>query len=324
MSLERKLVSERKLITDICLAGACNRGIGYIGAIKKLESESLLQIKKMVGSSIGSFICACYIIGYSSDELFDEVYNKNLSDFKDYCSDEPVSILRGQEYRNWIYKVISVKENPYISLSDLYKKTGIDFTLTASCVYSSGPSFKEGLVYLNHLSNPEMPLYTALNCSMAFPFVFPPVDYEGCKFIDGGLLDNFPIHLISKEYGVGIMTSSKKSDNSMCTDDPFSYTKKMVELIIEKINESKEQYTNVMIINCRDFDILNFDQSPDDKLTLYKRGYDTMEKYLKINHSGTVSNSNSITPSESITPPESITPSESIPILETNIPSAIE
>lgn len=56
-------------INELCLAGAANRGISYIGALKVLDDKNLLDIKKLVGVSIGSLVGLCYILGYKPDEL---------------------------------------------------------------------------------------------------------------------------------------------------------------------------------------------------------------------------------------------------------------
>ena len=278
----------KKMVRSVCLAGACNRGISYIGSFKKLEELELLKLEKIVGVSIGSFIAACYLIGYSSDELFEMIINKNMNEFKDYSnpfdaeSDEG-SLLKGISYKNWVFEVLAKKEDPNITLRELYEKTKIEYTVTATCIHSAGTEFEEGLAYLSHIHTPEMSLFTAVNCSMAFPFIFPPVNYKNYLFIDGGVLDNFPIDLLDLDT-IGIKVNFKPIDSSTSTKNPISYIGKIFELISNRFKILKdEKHQNIIDIDCDDFDIIDFGMSIDDKITLYKRGYKTMSLFISEN-----------------------------------------
>lgn len=263
---------EIEKVTEICLAGACNRGISYIGCFKKLEELNLLNLKKIVGVSIGSFIGACYMIGYSSEELLEMIVNKNMNEFKDFSINETGAVLKGEKYKKWVFEVLEKKEDPSITLKKLFEKNGIEYTITTTCIYSSNNEFSEGIVYLNYKNTPDMSLFTAISCSMAFPFLFPPVVYKNCQFIDGGVLDNFPMDLLSIN-AIGIKVNFKPIDSSS-TKNPISYIGKIFELISNRFKILKdEQHKNIILINCDDFDIVNFEMSIDDKITLYKRGY---------------------------------------------------
>lgn len=276
-------VKESFMIKEICLAGACNRGISYIGCFKKLEELGLLQLEKIVGVSIGSFIAACFMIGYSADELLESVILKNMNEFKDFSISETSSLLKGEIYKNWVYEMLAKKEDPNITLKQLYLKNGIEYTVTTTCIHSNSSEFTEGIIYLSHKHTPEMSLYTAVNCSMAFPFIFPPMEYNGCQFIDGGVLDNFPMDLLSVD-AFGFKVNFKPIDSSTSTKNPISYIGKMFELMSNRFKILKnEQHQNIITIDCDDFDVIDFGMSIDDKITLYKRGYKAMNKFIENN-----------------------------------------
>jgi predicted acylesterase/phospholipase RssA len=269
-------MAEEKKITEICLAGACNRGIAYVGAFKKLEEMNKLSLKKMVGVSIGSFIAACYIIGYTSEELLDEIIQQNTDEFKDISISED-SILKGEKYKKWVHEIISKKENPEITMSELYKKTGIELIIISTCIYSELEEYPEGIIHFSHTHTPDVPLFIAITSSMAFPFIFPPVVYKNCKFIDGAVVDNFPINLVSID-SLCIKVNFKPIVNS--TKNPISYIGKIFELLTNRISLLKnEKHENIVCINCTDFNVIDFDMSIDDKITLYKRGHSAIEKF---------------------------------------------
>ncbi len=270
-----------KFITEICMAGACNRGICYIGAFKKLEELKILKLEKIVGVSIGAFIAICYIIGYTSDELLKIIIEKDMKEFKDISLSEQGAVLKGEQYRKWVFEVLSGKIDPNITLSELFEKTKINFITTTTCLYSLNKDFEEGIVQLSHIDTPTMPVITAITCSMAFPFIFPPINYKGNQFIDGGLLDNFPLGLLS-ENAIGLKVNFKPIDGSTSTHNPILYIGKLFEIISQRFRYLNPiTNNNVISFDCDDFSLIDFEMSIDDKITLYKRGYTKMEKYIK-------------------------------------------
>jgi len=272
-----------KLITELCLSGACNRGICYIGCFKKLEELKLLKIEKIIGVSIGAFMAVCYILGYTSDELLKIVIEKNMKEFKDISFSEQGALLKGEQYKNWVYEVISKKIDPNITLGELYEITKIHFITTTTCIYSSTSEFKEGIVYLSHIETPTIPLIIAINCSMAFPFIFPPIYYKGCQFIDGGVLDNFPSDLVSDD-ALCLKVNFKQIDGSTSIKNPVSYIGKLFELISFRFKYLKsESSKNIVCVDCDDFNIIDFEIPIDDKITLYKRGYKAMDNFFQTN-----------------------------------------
>ena len=280
---EKTEEEEPILITEICLAGACNRGISYIGCFKKLEELKLVNLKKLVGVSIGSFIGACYMLGYTSEELLESVINKNMNEFKDFSISEPSAVLKGEQYKSWVFELISKKEDPNITLKQLFEKIGIEYIITTTCIHSESTEFSEGIVYLSHKHTPDMSLFTAVNCSMEFPFVFPPMIYKNCQFIDGGVLENFPMDLLSID-ALGMKVNFKPIDSFTSTKNPISYIGKIFELMSNRFKILKdEQHQNIITVDCDDFDIIDFGMSIDDKITLYKRGYKAMEKFIENN-----------------------------------------
>lgn len=271
-----------KKIKELCLHGACNRGICYIGCIKKFEDLGLLELEKITGVSIGSFIAVCYMIGYKSDELFEIIMNKNMENFKDFTLDEKGAILKGENYKIWVMEVLSSKIDPYMTLSELYEKTKIQFTCTATCIYSTNKKYEEGIIIMSHENTPDIPVIIAIYSSMAFPFIFPPIDYDGAKFIDGGVLDSIPKNLTNKD-SIGLKVNFKPIDGCKSIENPISYVGKIFELISKRYIQLKndEIDDNSICVVCEDFNVIDFEMSIDDKITLYKRGYDAAEKFLK-------------------------------------------
>ena len=45
-----------------------------------------------------------------------------------------------------------------------------------------------------------MPIRKAIRMSMSVPFVFEPVMHDGCYYVDGGTIDNYPIKVFDGKY----------------------------------------------------------------------------------------------------------------------------
>jgi predicted acylesterase/phospholipase RssA len=102
-------------------------------------------------------------------------------------------------------------------------------------------SLEEGLEIFDYIKTPNIAVIDALIASMNFPFIFPPYkfqftqdDYYNKKtFIDGGLLDNFPMHLLSRD-AVGLKVSFESINN---IDMPIFYLGKLFEIISKRMRD---------------------------------------------------------------------------------------
>jgi NTE family protein len=267
-------------IKELCLSGACHRGISYIGVLQYLEENNVIEAKsleKVIGVSIGSFVAACYLAGYSPLEFIDIVVNYDTSTLKDIDilnSESGLAVLRGTAFREWISSVIAKKISPQITMKEFYEKTKTHFTVVATCI-------EDGAVYINHETEPDFLLIDALISSMNFPFVFPPYVVNGKRYVDGGLLNNFPMHMLSQE-AVGLTVNF---ENISDIHNPFSYIGKLFELISRDRDLLRESNSKLIIrVEATDFSLIDFDMNVDDKMTLYKRGYNAAKASNILNY----------------------------------------
>ena len=75
-----------------------------------------------------------------------------------------------------------------VTLKEFYEFNGIDF----HCFTVEMNSFQK--IDLSHTSHPDLPLLKALNMSSAVPILFKPIIDEDKCYVDGSLLDNYPIN----------------------------------------------------------------------------------------------------------------------------------
>jgi NTE family protein len=257
------------MITELCISGGAQRGIAFLGSMKFFEDKGLLsrkEIKKIVGVSIGALICISYIIGYDIAEFMEFVLRSDFLAFQDFSlTDNSVAILKGSMFRKWVRDILKDKIDPDITMSNLYKLTNIHFTVSTTCL-------EDGIVYISHETHPNFKLYDALICSMNFPFAFPPYEVDNKSYIDGGLIDNFPLHLLGSR-ALGINSYRKMHNKKEFT--PYTYMSTLLQLMTNHIKHSFVYKSDLVIdVDVSDLRVISFDVSIDDKITLYREGYD--------------------------------------------------
>lgn len=259
---------------ELCMAGAASRGFCYIGALAKLEKQGMLfDLEIIAGVSIGAFVGVCIAIGYSPLEMFNILLEKNINDFQDISVEHVLnqgSILKGDRYKSWVWEVLAKKIDPMMTFSDIQKQFKKKLIMTTTCI-------QDGLVILSSDKTPNMPIFYAILSTMALPFIFPPVWYESKTYVDGGVLDNFPIRFLSKD-ALGLTVSNRPFE--MDPSSVFSYIAKLFELISQQTRKLHGEWGYIVEIPASDFGLIDFNLSMDDKVTLYYRGYEAIDRYI--------------------------------------------
>lgn len=178
----------------LVLSGGGVKGMALIGALKALEDLDILKhIKTIASSSVGAIIGLFFIAGYNPEEMFSVLKRVNLGNIK---SINPLDLIEkfgmdnGKKLTSVLTLMLKAKKfNENITFKEFYKKTKINFIITASCLNN------KQVYYLSHKTQPDMSVILAVRMSSALPIYFAPVEYDNKLFVDGGCIDNYPIHL---------------------------------------------------------------------------------------------------------------------------------
>ena len=185
-------------VNTLIFSGAGYFGILYMGIIRYLEDNNLVNdIKTIYGVSAGSLFGLLFSLGYTSEEC--RIMFRTTIDLSKLLAVQGRDILHmGQTYgaSNGHYLEQSIKHlienkghNPYMTVEDFYKLTGIDFKIGVSLMV------QERYELISHNNRGDMPLWLAIRMSCTIPLLLTPVKDEGYgDFIcDGGILCNTPI-----------------------------------------------------------------------------------------------------------------------------------
>lgn len=229
----------------MCFEGGGVFGIAYIGAIKYLEDNDLLkQVKEYSGTSSGSIISTMLALGYNHSEMYafmesvhwDKLYDYNIGCFSFFPG---FGIYKGDKLMKIYQQLVKKKTGSvHTTFKDLYERTGKKLHMCAVNVN------QQKTVYFSVDTHPSMELCLALRFSTSFPFVFKSLKYKGDYYVDGGVMDNYPIEVFNgcdKVLGMKLLTNPKEDKR---IDGFLDFTKHIFGSMIEG-QEVAESYPYV-------------------------------------------------------------------------------
>ena len=187
-------------IKHLVFSGGGPAGLVNYGALKHLAKNdiwSLPNIKSIYGCSIGAFMGIVVSLGYEWDWLDDyfikrpweKVFSLNAQSILDAYEEK--GLIGEKILLEAIKPLLCAKDlSETCTLKELYEFNKIDIHIYTTNINSKCLS----KVDLSHKTHPELSIIKALCMSTSYPFVFKPVCLDGDCFIDGGLLNNFPLN----------------------------------------------------------------------------------------------------------------------------------
>lgn len=266
----------------LVLSGGSFRGIAHIGVLKALEETNILKnIKTFSGTSVGAMVSVFHAIGYTTDELMEVINDLDFEKLKHIKLGNFLSSYGIDDGRNMLLvfeKMFEYKDmNKNITFIELYQKTNIKLILTGVCLND------KKVYYFSHETYPNMSIITALRITTCVPFWFAPVEYESKLFIDGGVMNNYPINLFNEKLDnvIGVYLNESR-DTTPSIDNFESFLSNTVECIFEGmglalIGNYSKQTINLNLPKSQIFSLLN----SKEKRELYTIGYTESMNFIK-------------------------------------------
>lgn len=267
----------------ILFSGGGMRGILFLGVMKYLE-ENYFEISNYYGVSVGSMFSFLMNIGFTADELKEVVLNK---DFTELCDINLKSFLTkfgldtGNNIIKWIHDTMSLKGiDKEITFLELYNKTNKKLTIFASNIATSE------MKSFDYKTSPTLKVVDAIRMSMSIPLIFTPKKVNGEIHVDGAVVNNFPIHLVTEECNRCLYFKlNKKMEPKLIDQSVFTYIIQVFNCYVQsrkKIEDPEEMKKyDIIEIETSIMDTINFNMSKERKEILIKNGYDTIKKYFE-------------------------------------------
>ena len=286
--IQNILKNQLNNINKLVLSGGGAKGCIFVGMLKYLEEINRReQIKTIAGTSIGALMATLITLGFTAAEL--EQIMKQF-DYKKYqaidvnCLFEKFGIDTFENMYKFIESLfIKKKFSPEITFKALYEKTQIHLIFNSVCLNIRQTTF------FDYLKTPDMPIILALEASMALPYMFASVVYKGLTYLDGGILNNFPIdyELFQKNpesvLGINLHNPLNYSIKEIKTIDNFSL--QLFSCLYNAYIEIVEKnYVDPHIINisAQKFSTFDLDLTMEDKQFLFDSGYHKTKEYFEV------------------------------------------
>ncbi len=284
-------------IENLVFEGGGVKGIAFCGAVKYLEENGIMpNVKRLIGSSAGAITAGALAVGYKSYEVEKILKETNFINFLDdswgvigdiYRFINEYGLYRGDIFYRWIGKFIKEKtNNENISFKQVFEKYGIDLVITGTNVD------RQKAVYFNHTDYPNMPIRLAIRISMSIPYVFRSIYFDGDYYVDGGVLDNYPIWYfkdIEKTLGFKLVNDNEKRDDQIYHVDNRirnikGFSINLLNSIlhqIERLHVKSNYWKHTITINSLGVKTMDFNLSDDKKCELIEEGYLTTQKFFQ-------------------------------------------
>lgn len=242
----------------IALSGGGIRGIAHAGVLKALEDNNI-KIDIIGGTSAGSLIATLYAMGYSPYYIYIL--------FKRYASElvaiSSTPVLTG---------ISGFMMNKKVSLKGL--KTG----KSLETIYNQ-IAYKKGIRRINQIKMPlviptvdimnskeyvftnkipinaedkgqyitDITVGKAVRASSSFPAVFMPCEWGNHAFMDGGALDNIPVHEVRKQGADKVLAVKFDADQINEDSNIMDIVMKTIDIMGNKISEESLENSDYVI-----------------------------------------------------------------------------
>jgi predicted acylesterase/phospholipase RssA len=265
------------LYKKLILSGGGIKAISFIGSLRVLDLYGILShIETFLGCSAGSIVTLLIVLGYTPQQLHQLFLNINFSNYHDIQLNN-ILTRKGLDSGNKLMKLLTIicqrkGLTPNTTFIELYQKHKKELIIVGSNITHNKAN------YFSHTLTPNMPVLTAVRISISYPYIFEPIQWNGCLYVDGGLLDPFSIKYFGRECQdvLGILihdrlqTENRNNSNDSIEDYSLSILSAIVDRMTELAMEGMEG--RFIHIDIKNIHSMNFNQSNEDKLQLYQLG----------------------------------------------------
>lgn len=271
---------------NVCISGGGIKLISSIGILKYLFDNKLITYKtlfKISGVSAGAILAFLINIEYNVDEIEDFSCNFNFKKLLPETNTENLLFFYGFDTNNKLSHMLSLLlKNKYnisdITFKELYDKTHKRLQIGVSNITDNKFELWE------YTNQPNTSVIQAVAISACVPIVYKPFNINNKLYIDGGIINNFPIDFLSKEDYKNTIGIACDFDVNYEFSNVFEYLGKIINTIstnndIDKIKHFKNIVDIISIKS--DGDFLPNEITPEDILLKINKGYQITKEFFK-------------------------------------------
>lgn len=228
----------------VVLAGGGAKGVAHVATLKAVE-EAGLPIDLVVGTSMGSIVGGAYCAGYSPDTMRTIIANTDWVRMIMGTPDDRHTLSGKKDDESFLLRITIdpkrwnsptgmggvIQGNSVLKFFRQLTATvpdSLDFSELPVAFACVGTEATTGAIKV--FTEGNMP--KAIRASMAIPSVFTPQVIRDTAYVDGGIVDNFPVD-IARQLGADIVIGS--------------------DLIVQQDSKALTNSAIDVLMNCLDF-----------------------------------------------------------------------
>lgn len=189
----------------LVLGGGGARGAAHIGILETLE-KNRVPVDCVAGTSMGALIAGAWAAGMSPAAMREAL---SVADWAEMFIDDPEYAELSQRNKQMARRFLAGSESGVMTDGVKYQ-TGVVTGQKIKLFFNQLVRANQGERNIEDLPLPlsivatdigngervvfrDGPLTLAMRASMSVPGLLAPVDYQGHKLVDGGLVDNLPV-----------------------------------------------------------------------------------------------------------------------------------
>jgi NTE family protein len=233
----------------LVFSGGGARSIAQLGVYKVMEEEGV-RVDHIGGTSMGAIIGGLLSLGYTYDDILhllnevdwdrlqsDQIPRERLSYSDKKRRERYVTRL---DIRNWRVQLPQgLNSGHYVlkNLNFLFQQAGniSDFSALPIPFYCVATNLENGKPKVFESGD----LSLALRASSAFPSIFFPIEIDGELYVDGGVMDNFPVDYM-RQKNVDILIGIDVQNPSYTKDELTNAFR-----ILEQISTLNNYFSNL-------------------------------------------------------------------------------
>lgn len=276
----------------LTLGGGGAKGFAHIAVLEVFDELGIKPVQ-ITGTSIGAVLGALYAAGHSAAEIYEMVSRlfipsqkasikdifrtrenfKFLELFDPHLSLRPKGLIKGEKLLSFLYEQLGI--TTFEELEIPLRTVATDFWRNQQVVFDSGE------------------LLPAIRASMAIPYVFTPIHLEDRVLVDGGLVNNVPLDLLSSKcdirIAVDVMGESSKPKDKI--PNPIEAIFHTYEVMMSTIAEEKlstnpvDIYLRIPLVDAELLDFHKTEQIYNQAQSIKGGLRDRLNKLLKTEKS---------------------------------------
>lgn len=198
---------------NLIFKGGGARGMAYIGSMQALAERNILpQVERVAGTSAGAIVATLASLQINHEEWapmlrsFDisTVMNRNERSVRLHNLwrlESDYGMFSSESFYEWLKEVIADRcaGNPLATFADFRQLGHLDLSVVASNLNQKREEI------FSFETTPNVPVANAVRMSISIPLYFSSLRHnengfgDGDFYVDGGVFNNFPIHLYDQQ-----------------------------------------------------------------------------------------------------------------------------